>query len=84
MSSLPKNMGWPPSKVTAASVETRVRVLRLLNIMATVLPVREVVSDVGALPALTACLRVAALRTKAVNSLGVNSLMDMRCLGPWA
>ena len=38
MSSLPRNMGQPPKAAMAPSVDTRVRVLRLLNVMATVLP----------------------------------------------
>lgn len=41
MSSLPRNIAWPPIAATALSVDTRVRVLRLLNIIATVLPDRE-------------------------------------------
>lgn len=74
-------MAWPPNIVTAASVDTRVRVLRLLNIMATVWPMSAVASPVGARPALTACFRDAALRTKAESSPGVRSLMDIKCLG---
>lgn len=38
ISSLPRNMGCPPKRATALSVLTRVRVLRLLNMMATVWP----------------------------------------------
>lgn len=42
--------------VTAASVDTRVRVLLLLNIMAMVCPVRLLDSDFGVWPDLTADL----------------------------
>jgi len=42
--------------VTAASVDTRVRVLRLLNIIATVCPAKLLDSDFGVWPDLTADL----------------------------
>lgn len=67
--------------VTAASVDTRVRVLRLLNIMAMVCPDRLLASDFGVWPALTAVLCSEALRTSFVNSAGLRSLMDVRCRG---
>lgn len=87
MSSLPRNIGCPLINCTAASVDTRVLVLRLLNIMATVLPVRAPCSGFGgcspaAKAAFTAVLWEEALRTSLVNSAGVRSLMDSRCLGP--
>ena len=89
MSSLPRNMGWPLINCTAASVDTRVLVLRLLNIMATVLPLRAPSSGFGgcspaAKAAFTAALWEEALRTSLVNSAGVRSAMDRRCLGPEA
>lgn len=67
--------------MTAASVETRVRVERLLNIIATVLPVREPWREGGMEPDLMAVLWEAALRTKVVNSVGVRSAMERRWRG---
>lgn len=66
---------------TAPSVETRVRVLRLLKVMATVLPDNELDSDIGMEPDLIACLREAALRTRVVSSAGVRSDIERRCRG---
>lgn len=57
------------------------RVLRLLNIIATVLPVNESDSDIGIEPDLIACLWEAAFRTRVVNSGGVRSAIDRRCRG---
>jgi len=56
-------------------------VLRLLNIIATVLPINESDSDIGMEPDLIACLWEAAFRTRAVNSAGVRSAIDRRCRG---
>jgi hypothetical protein len=81
MSSLPRNMGWPPIVTTAASVETRVRVLRLLNIIATVFPLREPRRFLGTDPDLMAVLEEAALRTRVVSSAGVRSAIDKKCRG---
>jgi hypothetical protein len=81
MSSLPRNMGCPPISVTAASVDTRVRVLRLLNIMAIVCPARLLDRVLGVWPDLTAVLYEDALRTSLVNSLGLRSAMDVRWRG---
>lgn len=63
---------------TAASVDTRVRVLRLLKVIATVLFERPVLSESGASPSFTDFLWVAALRTRLVNSVGLRSLIDIR------
>lgn len=81
MSSLPRNMGWPPIVVTAASVETRVRVERLLNIIAMVLPERAPWSWGGVVPDLMAVLEEEALRTRVVSSVGVRSAMERRWRG---
>jgi len=64
---------------TAASVETRVRVLRLLNIIATVLPVKEPRMFLGTEPDLIAVLWEEALRTRAVSSIGVRSAIERKC-----
>ena len=66
---------------TAASVDTRVLVLRLLNAIATVLPVNEPINDMGTEPDLIACLCETPLRTKDVSSVGVRSVIDRRCRG---
>lgn len=66
---------------TAASVETRVRVLRLLNIIATLLPERELRRFEGMEPDLMAVLWEEALRTRVVNSEGVRSAIERRCRG---
>lgn len=87
MSSFPRNMGWPPRRAIAPSVETRVRVLLLLNIMATDLPVKELPRPLSlkGLPRplslsvfATSALEAAAFRTSFENSAGVRSLIDMR------
>lgn len=64
--------------VTAASVETRVRVDRLLNIIATVLPESAPWRCEGVEPDLMAVLEEDALRTRVVSSLGVRSAMERR------
>lgn len=64
--------------VTADSVETRVRVLRLENGMAITLPVSELRSEVGTAPDLSAILCECAERTRVVNSEGVRSAMERR------
>jgi hypothetical protein len=56
MSSLPRNIGCPPIIETAASVETLVLVLLLLNIIATVLPLRLPRRFVGTDPDFIICL----------------------------
>lgn len=66
---------------TAPSVDIRVRVLRLLNIMATVLPVRAPRRFFGIEPDLMARLWEWALRTRLVSSVGVRSAMDRRWRG---
>jgi hypothetical protein len=78
MSSLPRNMACPPIVATAASVETRVRVERLLNIMATVLPVKLLRMFLGMDPDLMEVLWEEALRTRVVSSLGVRSAMESK------
>jgi len=74
-------MGCPPIVTTAASVETRVRVLRLLNIIATVLPLREPSRFLGTDPDLMAVLWELALRTRVVSSAGVRSAIERKCRG---
>lgn len=81
MSSFPKNIGCPPIVETAASVETRVRVLRLLNIIATVLPLREPNKLLGTEPDLMEVLWDEALRTRVVSSAGDRSAIERRCRG---
>ena len=81
MSSFPRNMGWPPNAATALSVLTRVRVLRLLNVMAMVFPVRDPRRDLGIEPDLKDCLWEWAFRTRVVSSVLVRSAMLRRCLG---
>jgi len=66
---------------TAPSVDILVRVLRLLNIMATVLPVRAPRRFFGIEPDLMARLWEWALRTRLVSSVGVRSAMDIRWRG---
>lgn len=63
---------------TAASVETRVLVLRLLNIMATVSPFKVSNIEIGIEPDLTACLCEWALRTRVVSSEEERSAMERR------
>ncbi len=83
MSSLPKNMGDPPIAAMAPSEDTRVRVLLLLNVMATVLPTsaRDSVWGISPVPDLMAVLWCAAFRTSVVSSAGVRSAMDRKCRG---
>lgn len=78
MSSLPRNIGCPPIVATAASVETRVRVERLLNIIATVLPVRLLSTFLGIEPDLMEALWEDALRTRVVSSVGVSSAIERK------
>lgn len=68
-------------RATAASVLTRVRVLRLLNVMAIVWPSKEFSIDGGIRPDLMACLWAAALRTRVVSSDGVRSAIESRWRG---
>lgn len=65
----------------ADSVDTRVRVLRLLNTMLTVRPDRDPESFCEMDPDLMARLCVAALRTRVENSVGVRSAIERRCRG---
>lgn len=66
---------------TAPSVLTRVRVLRLLKIMAMVLPERVLRRDVGIEPDLMACLWECALRTRVVSSVDERSAIERRDRG---
>ncbi len=66
---------------TAPSVLTRVRVLRLLKIMAMVLPERVLRSDLGIEPDLIACLWECALRTRVVSSVDERSAIERRDRG---
>lgn len=81
MSSLPRNIGWPPIVTTAPSVETLVRVLRLLKVMATVLPDSAPSRFLGMEPDLITCLCEEALRTRVTSSCGVRSAIERRCRG---
>src|SRR5690242_2984392 len=82
MSSLARNMGEAPRAEMAPSVDTRVRVLRLLKVMATVRPASDWRRLRGTSPvALMACLWASALRTSVVSSAGVRSAMDSRWRG---
>jgi hypothetical protein len=81
MSSFPKNIAWPPIVATAASVLTRVRVLRLLNIIATLFPLRLPSKFLGIDPDFMAVLWDDALRTSCVNSAAERSPIDNRCRG---
>ena len=65
----------------ALSVDTRVRVLRLLNMTAIVLPISELSMLFGMELDLMACLWEAALRIKAVSSLGAKSAIERKCRG---
>lgn len=67
--------------VTAASVLTRVRVLRLLNIRAMVLPESLPARAAGVTPDLMAVLWDEALLRRVLNSVGVRSAIERRCLG---
>lgn len=55
--------------------------LRLLNIIATVLPVREPRRVLGTEPDLMAVLWEEALRTRVVSSVGVRSAIESKCRG---
>ncbi len=66
-------MGWPPKVATAPSVLTRVLVLLLLNVIATVLPANAPNNDAGTDPDLIALLWLSALRTRLVSSAEVRS-----------
>ena len=66
---------------TAPSVLTRVRVLRLLKIMAMVLPERVPRIEVGIEPDLMACLWEWALRTRVVSSAEERSAIERRDRG---
>jgi hypothetical protein len=81
MSSFPRNMGCPPMAAMAASVETRVRVDRLLKDMAMVLPRSADRSDSDWVPALMAALWAAAFCTRVANSEGVRSPIVSRWRG---
>lgn len=78
MSSLPRNIGCPPMVTTAPSVDILVLVLRLLKVMATVLPLSAPARPGGVEPDLMAFLCAAALRTSVVSSVGVRSAMERR------
>jgi hypothetical protein len=67
--------------VIAASVDTRVRVDLLANVMAIVWPLREVDRDNGVSPDLIASLCERAFWTSVVNSSGVRSAIDRRWRG---
>jgi len=82
MSSLPRNIDEPPSVATALSVETRVRVDLLLNMMATFLPAKVPNKDFGIEPDLMACLCEWAFLTSVVNSVDFRSAMERRERGP--
>lgn len=67
--------------VTAASVLTRVRVLRLLNIMAMVWPESLPARDAGVVPDFSADLWEEALLMRVVNSAGLRSAIERRWRG---
>ena len=67
--------------VMAPSVETRVRVLRLLNSIAMLLRARESRSEVDIDPLLWAFLCEEALRMRVVSSEGLRSLIEVKCRG---
>ena len=83
ISSLPRNMGCPPNNATALSVLTRVRVLRLLNMMATVCPARgpgvNCVRPGSRLFVLTECFNSAERERTDFNSGTERSAIDKRC-----
>lgn len=66
---------------TAPSVEILVLVLRLLNVMATDLPVSAPRIDTGTEPDFMDCLCVCALRTRVTSSAGVRSEIDRKWRG---
>ena len=65
----------------APSVDTRVRVDRFENVIATVLRASELRMEVLIDPDFTACLWLAALRTSAVSSEGVRSAIERKWRG---
>jgi len=67
----------------APSVETLVRVLRLLKVMATVFPANARCrwGEMVPFPDLMSILCLYAFRTRVVNSVGVRSAIDSRCRG---
>lgn len=73
MPTMAYNRGCPPNVATAASVLTRVLVLLLLKVIATVLPANAPNNDAGTDPDLTALLWLSALRTRLVSSAGLRS-----------
>jgi hypothetical protein len=79
ISSFPRNIGCPPIATTALSVETRVRVERFENSIATDLlesPFRK-----GHVEGSLVCLWAVALLTSVANSVGVRSDIERRCRG---
>lgn len=76
-------MGLPPNAATAPSVDTLVRVLRLLKVMATVFPANapRKLSGISPVPDLMAVLCLCAFRTRVVNSAGVRSAIESKCRG---
>jgi cobalamin synthase len=82
MSSLPRNIGEPPNAAMAPSVDILVRVLRLLKVMATVLPANAARMLWGtSFVCLMAVLYFWAFCTSVVSSAGVRSAMERRCRG---
>lgn len=81
MSPLPRNMGCPFIAVTAASVLTRVLVLRLLNMRAMVWPDSLPARAAGVVPDLMEALWEEALVRRVLNSVGVRSAMERRWRG---
>ena len=81
MSSFPRNIGCPPIVTTAPSVDILVLVLRLLNAIATTFPANEPKRDFGIDPDFIVRLCEEALRTSVVNSDGVRSAIERKCLG---
>jgi cobalamin synthase len=76
-------MGEPPIVAIAPSVDTRVRVLLLLKVMATVLPANAPrrVCGISPVPDLIAVLCWCAFRTSVVSSAGVRSAIESKCRG---
>ena len=81
MSSFPRNIVCPPIVVMADSVETRVRVLRLLKSSAMVLCASTLVRLFGMLPNFRADLWEEAFRIRFENSSTSRSAMERRCRG---
>lgn len=67
--------------MTAASVDTRVRVERLLNIIATAWPLNFALMAKGTSPAFMEVLWEEALRTRCVSSVGVRSAIERKWRG---